>query len=193
MNSDIDILKQLEVKNREIYINKLNIDLDNNKEILLITIDNVINLFIEEVTNKILEIKNDKTNKENVLNQVTKFYNKIKEEIDKLLENRYNNLKENISNNENSNYQDILDKEKEKIINKIKNVYNEAVDNIIKGIEEIYKEPNNRINDYLKILNYDKFINKIKDVSNNMNIILCNSFIESNNKYQELNSKTLNK
>ena len=33
MNKSIDIKKQLEVKNKEIYINKLNLDLDNNKEI----------------------------------------------------------------------------------------------------------------------------------------------------------------
>ena len=48
MNNSVDVLKQLEVKNREIYLNKLVIDLDNNLDILSITVNNFIDHFSSE-------------------------------------------------------------------------------------------------------------------------------------------------
>ena len=56
MNESIDIKKQLEVKNKEIYINKLNHDLDNNLEVLVLTIDNLLSFITNETTKRILEI-----------------------------------------------------------------------------------------------------------------------------------------
>ena len=193
MNKNDDVLKQLEVKNREIYTNKLNIDLDNNNEILLITLDNIINLFQEEVKNKITELSSKSINKEELTAKIDTFYQKIKEEIQSLLNNRYIVLKDCITDIDNIDYQDNIDKEKDIVIKGIKSKYNNLVDKLIKEIERIYNEPNNRINDYLKILNYKKIVNKMEEILNNMNMILYNSYIESNNKFQELNAKTLNK
>ena len=187
MNNNIDVIKELEVKNREIYLNKLNIDLDNNNEILHITINNIINLFCEEVTNKIIELKKSDINIEEIRNIINVFYHKIKEELELLLNNRYKVLKDNIINIENINYKENINKEKEIILNNIKNIYEKLVKKLI------IENNNDRIDNYLKVLNYERFITKIKEILNNMDIILYNSYVESNNKYKELNQKTLNK
>ena len=193
MNSNIDVLKELEVKNREIYINKLNIDLDNNNEVLLITMDNVINLFSSEVISRILEINNKSGVDEEITKSVSAFYNKLKEEILLLLNNRYQLLKEEIKDINNIDYKENINKQKDIVINGIRDKYSHLIDKLVDRIEKINNEPNERIKDYLKILNYERFINKIKEILNNMNTILYNSYVDSSNKYQELNAKTLNK
>lgn len=192
MNKDNDVLKQLEEKNREIYLNKLYIDLDNNNEILHIITDNVINLFKEEVINKILEI-NPNSEKNEIKKCVNDFYKKIKQEIVQMLNNRYNNLKREISNIDEIDYQICINNERKIIIDEIKKMYGNLVIELINEIEHLLNNSNDRINNYLQVLNYDKFVNKIKELINNMNVILYNSYIESNNKFQDLNAKTLNK
>ncbi len=187
-----DILKELEVKNKEIYLNKLNIDLDNNNEILQITIDNIINLFINEVKDKIIEISNCNNN-EDINNNVINFYNTLKDELKKLLINRNNKLKDVIKNIDNYNYKDIINNEKKEVIESIKNKYNVLIEDFINRLDNIINESKERVNDYIKIISYEKFINKINELFNNMDIILYNSYIESSNKFQELNAKTLNK
>ena len=66
MNKDLDVKKQLEVKNKEIYHNKLNLDIENNLEVLVLTIDNLLNSIPEMLSLKILEIKESFTNKEEI-------------------------------------------------------------------------------------------------------------------------------
>ena len=51
MNDNEDVKDQLKIKNKEIYLNKLNLDLDNNLEVLVLTVDNLLN------TNKEMLIK----------------------------------------------------------------------------------------------------------------------------------------
>lgn len=192
MNNNVDVLKELEVKNKEIYLNKLNIDLDNNNDILLITIDNIINLFINEVKDKIIEVSNCNKNKE-IGENVSDFYNLLRNELKNSLAIRENKLKDLIKNIDDVNYKDEINNEKLEVINNIKNKYNMLIDNFINKLNEIYDGSNERINDYLKILSYEKLINKLNELFNNMDIILYNSYVESNNKYHELNAKTLNK
>ena len=57
MEKEEDVKKQLEVKNKEIYLNKLNLDIDNNMEVLILAIDNLLNSIPDTVNLKILLIK----------------------------------------------------------------------------------------------------------------------------------------
>ena len=45
MVEKLDVVKELEVKNHEIYLNKLNMDLDKNYELINLSISNYINIF----------------------------------------------------------------------------------------------------------------------------------------------------
>ena len=88
MNSNVDVLKQLEVKNREIYLNKLVIDLDNNLDVLSITVNNIVNLFTNEMINKILEIENGTMNRSKISTHVEAFQEKFKDQLIVMLHER---------------------------------------------------------------------------------------------------------
>ena len=75
MNKSVDVIKELAVKNKEIYLNKLDIDLTNNQENLFITIKNIIDLFTKEVTTKVLEIETNTLLFSYASQEVTNFHN----------------------------------------------------------------------------------------------------------------------
>ena len=193
MNNNVDVLKELAVKNKEIYLNKLEIDLDNNEENILITIENIINLFTKEVTDKILEIENNTLLSHEASKEVISFHKTIHEKIKIIVKNRNDVIREQIKKIEENNYQDILNNETEKLIEEIQKVYQDNIDNLINNITKrsnIFTEK--RLNDYLKILNYERFIKKIKESITNLDVILYNNYLESERKYNELNKKIIN-
>lgn len=192
MNSDIDVLKELEVKNREIYLNKLHIDLDNNLEILLITIENMISLFTNEVTSKIMELNTLNCNRNELENEVLAFHIVIKDELINLVNNRNSHLKGKILNIDSINYKDILAQETKGLMEKLSSMYSENVTLLIDKIMNKFNGfDKQRLDLYLKVLNYEKFINKVKEAINNMDIILYNNYRESYQKFLNLNAKTL--
>ena len=64
MNDNEDVKDQLKIKNKEIYLNKLNLDLDNNLEVLVLTVDNLLNTNKEMLIKKIIDIEESFLNQE---------------------------------------------------------------------------------------------------------------------------------
>ena len=192
MNNNVDVLKQLEVKNREIYLNKLVIDLDNNLDILSITVNNIINLFTNEMINKILEIENGTMNRSKISTEVTSFQEKFKDQIMIMIHERKTKLELLIKDIDKIEYETKIKEESLNIINKIDEYYKNNIDNLYNQINKDYDDFNlKRLNDYLKENNYNKIVLKIKESLNNTDIILINNYKESYHKYLELNEKTL--
>lgn len=192
MIEDINVLQELAIKNKEIYLNKLEIDLENNNEVLLITLDNIHNLFNQELTNKIPEILSSTFQMENISKAITKFNLLLKEELIKLINKKQESLKEEVTNIDNINYRKIVDKKTSLIIDKLKKVYQKNVTNLINDIINEYTiNEKNRIEDYLMNINFEKYVTKIEETIKNMDNILYNNYQESLNKYHELNEKTL--
>ena len=192
MNNNVDVLKQLEVKNREIYLNKLVIDLDNNLDILSITVNNIINLFTNEMINKILEIENGTMNRSKISTHVEAFQEKFKDQIMIMIHERKTKLELLIKDIDKIEYETKIKEESLNIINKIDEYYQNNIDNLYNQINTDYDEFDlKRLNDYLKENNYNKIVLKIKESLNNTDIILINNYKESYQKYLELNEKTL--
>lgn len=192
MNNNVDVIKQLEVKNREIYLNKLAIDLDNNFDVLSITIDNFINLFTNEIINKILEIENGTFNKIKITTCVTSFQNNLKEEIMKLVSQRKNNLLAKLEGIDKGTYEELIKIETEQMLSAIETHYEENINYLYIDLSEQYNDfDKKRLKDYLMKLHYDKFILKLKESFNNTNVILINNYKESYQKFLDLNAKTL--
>ena len=183
MNNNQDVLKELEVKNKEIYLNKLNIDLDNNEEILLITLENIINHFNEEMTNKINEIQNTIE-----IDNITKFNNVLKSTINDLIKTRTIKFKKDIINIDNIDYKETINQYTITILSEIKKCYFDNIDLLIKNTTN---KDNTRLIEYLNNINYEKITNKIKECFNNTNTILYNNYLESLEKFNNLNKKTL--
>ena len=192
MIEDINILKELEVKNKKIYLNKLSIDLDNNYDVLLMTLNNIHNLFIQELNDKIPEILSSTFQKENISKNISNFILLLKSSLIKLINTKKDKLKEEINNIDNINYQEIMNQQSQLIINNITKTYQK---NVLKLINEIINDYNNnekeRINDYLTNFNFNKYLKKIEETIKNMDIILYNNYQESLERYHDLNEKTL--
>ena len=158
MNNNVDVVKELAVKNREIYLNKLSIDIDNNTS-----------------------------------NEIEIFHNVIHDELQKLINKRADVLKETIKKIDKIDYKDILDKETNELFDNLEIIYSQNVEQLINKLLDNYNLfEKNRLSDYLENINYKRFIARIKEIIINMNYILYNSYLESKEKYMELNKKVVN-
>ena len=194
MNEFEDIKKQLEVKNKEIYMNKLNLDLDNNLEVLVLTIDNVLTFIKNDAIKKILDIKESFLENEKIKVNMDKFIDSYRDNLMNLLDDKKNNLKnvlvihddlEICKTNLNDNYLSLKTK-----------LEQYSTDNIIKlenELKEIFEDKfkTKRLNDYLNNIFKVNLNNKILDVIKNRDVILLNTFNETYLKYLELNKNTV--
>lgn len=192
MNSNIDVLNELKNKNKEIYLNKLMIDIENNSEILELTINNMVDLLTSEMINKISEIQN-KIDIKKIDEIVKSFQNKIQKELIRLINNRSSNLKMNISIDQEFNYKEKLEIETNILINGISKYYRNNLSTIINKLEiDMDSFGKDRLNDYFNVLYYERLINKLKEILNDKDMILCNNYQAGLLKYQNMNEKTLN-
>lgn len=194
MSNSEDIKKQLKIKNKEIYQNKLNLDLDNNLEVLVLTIDNYLQKVQNDSTEKILEIEESFFNQEKIQESISIFLNLYRENLMMLIDLKKENLQniliiqdnlENCRNNLLSNYNNIktnLYEFSSKNIKTLKEGLNEQMDSSFKK---------KRLEDYLENIFLSNLNNKVLDIIKTRDIILLNTFEETYLKYLELNKNTV--
>ena len=186
-----DIKKQLEVKNIEIFKNKLKLDINNNMEGLVLTIENLINKLINESTNRILGIAESFSYKEEIEKDIEEYFSKYLDYLMELLDKKRNNILKSI--NLNVNYEDCFDKETNNILVKLNEFYDNNIDNLVKKIQGYYDDSfcKERINNYLKNNLKENVDIKIIETIKGRDIILLNTFKETNIKFIELNKNTI--
>lgn len=194
MSNSEDIKKQLKIKNKEIYQNKLNLDLDNNLEVLVLTIDNYLQKVQNDSTEKILEIEESFFNQEKIQESISIFLNLYRENLMMLIDLKKENLQniliiqdnlENCRDNLLSNYNNIktnLYEFSSKNIKTLKEGLNEQMDSSFKK---------KRLEDYLENIFLSNLNNKVLDIIKTRDIILLNTFEETYLKYLELNKNTI--
>ena len=96
MNEKDDIKKQLEVKNKEIYLNKLKLDVDNNMEVLVLAIDNLLTTLSHELTLKVIDIAESFRDKKEMEEDIKVFMNDYREILMKLLDDKKSFLQNNL-------------------------------------------------------------------------------------------------
>ena len=193
MNEE-DIKKQLEVKNKEIYLNKLNLDLDNNLEVLVLTIDNLLKIQSEELQKKIIEIAESFQDEKVFKQKITEFMNSYNDYLMNLFEQKKLKLKENLEIDT-----DILKNQK-----KIQELYDKTsltieddttklIDNLANNLQEYFDTDFKiqRLNTYLSNIFLKNLNNKVLDIIRNRDIILINTYKETYLKYLELNKNTV--
>ena len=194
MNEFEDIKKQLEVKNKEIYMNKLNLDLDNNLEVLLLTIDNLLSYTKEESIKKILEIEEGFINKKEIEEKINHFINLYHDNLINFLANKKSNLQNFIiihddlaicKDNLNNNYLDL----KENLISFSKDNINNLEINLKEIIKGEFKLK--RLTEYLNNIFIVNLNNRVLDTIKNRDLVLLNTFNETYLKYLELNKNTV--
>ena len=193
MNEE-DIKKQLEVKNKEIYLNKLNLDLDNNLEVLVLTIDNLLKIQSEELQKKIIEIAESFQDEKVFKQNITEFMNSYNDYLMNLFEQKKIKLKENLEIDT-----DILKNQKkvqelyDKTVLTIEDDTIKLIDNLANSLHEYFDTDFKiqRLNTYLANIFLKNLNNKVLDIIRNRDIILINTYKETYLKYLELNKNTV--
>lgn len=186
MIDNVDVVKELAVKNKEIYLNKLDMDIESNYELLKLTTTNIINLSINEVVSGVLNIENSFLNKKIIELEVDCYFKKFLEFINNLYKKRFNSFK---NKKEKDNYLDFINN---KIIDEIKDYYLNDFGLIIDSLGVSYSEfERERLNNYINNTFYSKFMMRMLDTINNANMILINNYYESTERYNLINEKTL--
>ena len=193
MNEE-DIRSQLKEKNKEIYFNKLNLDLTNNLEVLILTIDNVLNSINTDTKNKILGITESFQNESIIKDSINEFIDNYRIYLMNLIDDKKKNIKKAINENENvDNYKETINKLNKEIKENLNDYFNNNINNLINKIVILYEDSfcNLRIEEYLKNIFKENMNNKIFDVIKSRDLILLNTFKESFNKYLEINKNTI--
>ena len=192
MDNNIDVHEELKIKNQELYINKLIIDLDSAMESLLLFYDNYCDTISKDVINKTISFIDNLENQDMINKLVNTFFNMYKNELHRIIKERMIHLKEDIQNIENLSYIKKLNEESRIISNQISEYYHE---NIYMLIDEIMKDISNKkleFKDYLLNSVYLKLINTLRDKLIFSMRVINNNYDESTTKIQDINTKTLN-
>ena len=193
MNEE-DIKKQLQEKNKEIYLNKLNLDLANNLEVLVLSIENLLNNISEYSINRILKIAESFGNENIIKEKVNTFIENYRTYLMTLLEDKKTNLEQLFIQSENiTSYKEYLKETNTNIKDQLNTYYENNIEKLIKEITSLYDDSfsNLRIDEYLRNILKENLNEKVMDTINNRDIVLLNTFKESFLKYQELNKNTI--
>lgn len=188
-----DIKKQLEEKNKEIYLKKLNLDLENNLEVLKLTIDNLLEKVSEESTKNVLGIAETFQKKDEINECINNYLNSYHDIFIRELELKKKSIEDILLTKKIDEYKEFLKEISNKFIDKIEKESLNNIDSLEKKLKEkfddlLYQE---RIEDYLKNIFLENLNQKVKDTIKGRDIILLNTFKETYLKYLELNKNTI--
>ena len=194
MNEKEDIKKQLKLKNKEIYLKKLNLDLDNNLEVLVLTIDNLLNTIKTSLVKKIINIEESFQNHQDIQTDVDNFLELYREQILTLLDDKKSFVQNIIVIEDNLvNYKNNLEDNYLIFKEKIETFSNDKIkilaSSLTKDIED--KFTIKRLSDFLTNIFLLNLNNKILDCVKSRDVILMNTFNETYLKYLELNKNTI--
>ena len=195
MEDNIDVEKELEKKNQELFINKMIIDLENAMDSLLMFYSN----YCDSVSNEVINTTNsyfDNKNAESfemISNLVTSFFSMLKDDLNKIIKERLDVIKSNIQKIDSLNYEKKLSSESLIIVNKFSDFYQNNVYMLISELEENIKEHRLDFKDYLLNGLYLKLINTLKDKLMYSIKLIGNNYDENTLMLQTINEKTLHK
>ena len=192
--NEYDIKDQLKKKNKEIYLNKLNFDLDNNLEVLVLTIDNLLSFMKDNLVKKIIDIEEDFQDKESILENVNIFFEAYRNNLMNILDTKKVDLQNVIvvhddlevcKQNIKDNYLTLKET--------LETFSKKEIDNLVKSLNKELKSEfkKNRLKEYLTTIFLTNLNMKILDTMKNRDIILINTFEETYLKYLELNKNTI--
>ena len=205
MEDKLDVVKEFEIKNQELFNDNKLIILENVIESVLLFYsknvgdsdkkdnpycDNVAQEVIDKI-NSLLDNKDDVTQKEKVSALVNAFFDMFKNEVNTIFSQRLDIIKTNIQSIDESNYENKLNEELLTIVQQISNFYQENINMLIDEIEDGITEYQTEFKDYLLNNVHAKLINILKDKLMISAILINNKYDENVAIFQRINEKTL--
>ena len=194
MDNDIDVVEQLRIKNHELYINKLIIDLENAIESLIIFYNNYCDTISGEtknITSVLLDNKTDISEKQMNDSLLDSFFSLFKEKVSQIFKNRLGVIKSNIQNIDAFNYEKKLNNESLIIVNQVSDYYQENILMLIDEIKENFIVHQLEVREYLQKAVYIKLMNTLKDKLIYSIKLINNNYDENTTMLQSINEKTL--
>ena len=194
-NNEVDLVKELEVKNQEMLLNKKRVDLDTSMESLLVFYENYSQGLSSEINNRICTLKNIDPNSDEgkmLLNTISSFLNILSNKLKELVTKKTGTIKEKLNTISDSEYNKELRYMSIHIINQMLEFYGENIDMLI---EEVNSDTNelikNKINNYLFEVIYGKLMNVLKDKFMYSIKVIVNNEEENNQIIDNINRKVL--
>ena len=204
---DNDVVKELEKKNQELFVNKVIIDLENTMESLMMfysknnEIDDngekaqtYCDIVAQEVISRLssfLDNPSDYTQQEKIAALVTSFFAMFKKTVNTIISERLQVIKTSIQTINAFNYEKKLNSESLVIVNKVSEFYQENVYMLIDEVKDSIKEHQLDFKDYLLNAIYLKLMNTLKDKLMYSIKLINNNYDENTTMIQSINAKTL--
>ena len=191
--SEDNIKKQLEVKNKEIYLNKLNLDFNHNLEVLILTLDNLIDNANRDLILKVLGMAETFQKESEIKKYVDVFLKDYQEYLMLLLNLKKEKINKIIKDTEIDEYKNILNDYNHILMKKLEKYSTDKITSLKDNLKTLYDDKlyQKRIKKFLNNIFLDNLNNKVFDIIKSRDIVLCNTFKESYLKYLQLNKNTI--
>ena len=194
-NNEVDLVKELEIKNQEMLLNKKRVDLDTSMESLLVFYENYSQGLSSEINNRICTYKNIDPNTDEgkmLLNTINSFLNILSNKLKELVTKKTSIIKDKLNTISDNEYNKELRYMSIHVINQMLEFYGDNIDMLI---EEVNSDTNelvkNKINNYLFEVIYGKLMNVLKDKFMYSIKVIANNEEENNQIIDNINRKVL--
>ena len=194
MDNNIDVVEQLKIKNHELYINKMIIDLENTMESFILFYNNFCDSFLKEIVSKITFLLDDSQNSDKKTmtnNTILSFFTMYKENVKNEIDTRTKLIRDYIKENDISNYNKKLNSEALLIVNQITDYYHENINMLIDELSQYIKNNELYFKDYLLNTVRHKLINTLSVQLMYSVKLINNNSDENTMMLQTINEKTL--
>ena len=195
MDNNVDINKELQLKNQEMLLNKKKIDLDTSMESLLVFYSNYSTNLATEINNRICMIKNINSDSEQskiMYNTITSFFFLLSKKLQELITKKTDKIKEKLSTIDDKEYDKELKYMSIVVINQMLEYYGETIDMLVEELTRDESDVNkDKISNYLFEIIYGKMMNMLKDKFIYSIKVINNNYEENNQVMEDINKKTL--
>ena len=193
--SEEEVSQALAEKNKEIYDKKLLKDIDLNFENLKLIFENTINIFSQEMNNRTYEILFDSENsisRDEINIKIKDFFDKLKEYINKTIDNNHNLLTEEINKKDYMRYINQISTLSGEFYTSLGELYQKEAESLLKELtNNLDNFSKTRLEKLIKEIIYNHFMMKAKSSISNSNLILNNNYQENNYYLEYINEKTV--
>ena len=197
MENEIDISEAIQLKNKEMLINKRLIDYDKATESLLVFYVDFCKNYANNIKEAICSFKNIDLNSDLALEikaLTSSFIDLYLDELKKIIGDKNKEIKEKISLLDEHEYSKELDHMSLVIGNSIADYYSSSIQMLIEEFtKDVDEEVSKKINNYLNTMAFNKLINTLREQYTYAIKIIGNNNEENNQIMTNINEKTLNR
>ena len=195
MEEYIDVNKELEQKNQEMFLNKKRIDLDNSMESLMVFYSNYSMNVASEINNRICIYRNINSSSEDskiLYNTITSFFLIVSKKLKEIINNQIEPIKDKLDGLTDEEYIKKLNDISTGIIDDMSNYFKENANMLSDELnQDIDDDIKNSINKYILDILTIKMINMLRDKLMYSIKVINNNYEANKEIIENINEKTL--